>query len=140
MSFQLSTASPSDAPAFANIYTSSFHDSPISLRMFPRSQEFQKWWTESNLSEISRPNGTHFLKVTDTDSGTIVGYATWSGPMEDTTEQGADYSEAAWPIDAERKLCENFFGQLAKKRQAWMGKRRHWCMFLLYYNNLISGF
>lgn len=75
-----------------------------------------------------------FVKVNDGDR--IIAYAKWNVPVRPDEPPAASRSSSSssdpnvlpsWPDDADKALCDRFFGELVNKRKEVMQERPHYC-------------
>ncbi|XHG03388.1 hypothetical protein AWENTII_006698 [Aspergillus wentii] len=132
MTIEIHPATPSDAPALAEVFLSTFSDN-FNVALFPRTQDVRDWWISKFTSDItsctSSPPLNIVLKAIDTSSqngdgeATIAGFANWKLPGNEDTDEEA----VSWPESCIPELCERFFGVMKEKRDKYMGAKRHYC-------------
>ena len=130
-SLELLAATRDDIPRFTEIYLASFSDK-LSHACFPRSSPATRsWWTDSNASEFEQTTA-HYLKVVDSsvpENPILVAYGKWNTPVvkDGRLHAGGDDPDEipVWPDGGDKELATEFFGELARRRQAIMGERPH---------------
>jgi GNAT superfamily N-acetyltransferase len=73
--------------------------------------------------ELDEP-GSHWLKAVSEQSGEVAGFAKWQEPKPGRVPE-IDLPE--WPEGADKALCNETFGDWARKHRELMADRDHWC-------------
>ncbi|PQE05298.1 putative N-acetyltransferase protein [Rutstroemia sp. NJR-2017a BVV2] len=124
MPLLLRPATPPDTPHLTSIYFSAFTSDSISRLVFPSRDPGTPswdWWEQSIVTEMQDPSA-HFLCVYDSSSGTVVAYAKWNYVTEGSAEWKGDEVELpTWPLGADVKVANHFFGTLGRRRVGIMG-------------------
>ena len=135
----LTPAQLSDVPALINVYMRAFTQ-PISLATFPRVPSVHSWWEARIAKAFEIEPGARFIMVTNAEDE-IIAFAKWVVPVPGGE---SDVAEALpeWPEGSDRKLCDAFYGGLARERKRIMGNRSHYCeeFMLLFVNSRDSGY
>ncbi|TKA71412.1 hypothetical protein B0A55_07707 [Friedmanniomyces simplex] len=135
MPFSILHLQQEDIPPSLEIYFLAFQN-PHSLACWPRHlPTVREWWENMFRSELHEP-GAQWLKavVSDDDDddsiggGTggevVVGFCKWRR-FEEGEGVGTELPE--WPEGADAELCEETFGEWARRHGELMGGRGHWC-------------
>jgi hypothetical protein len=140
---RLLTAVPEDVPELVQIYFGAFQN-PHSLQAFPRIRSVREWWEDMLSTEI-QDEGACFWKIVEDEldegegkegkgegKGKIVAYAKWNRPKQgiegNEEDEGSGLPES-WPEGGDKRVCDEFFGQLARRHHEIMGRRPHWCEY-----------
>lgn len=139
MPLTLSPATAADLPALTDVYMLAFQD-PITIACFPRTPNVRRWWDSHNTEAFMGNPATRFIKVQDGDR--IVAYAKWNVPVRADELAAASRSSSSssdprvlpsWPDDADKALCDRFFGGLLEKRKEVMRDRPHYCRSCIFH-------
>ena len=137
MPFEIHPATPSDATALTEIFFSAF-SSDFDRQLFPETPLTREWWIKKFTSICSKPSDV-FLKAVDPSKkaengdNVIAGYAIWRVPGDvEAGSSGSKEDGPPLPEGSDKELCEMFFEWMNKQRDACMGERRHYCMYLAY--------
>ena len=130
MDLQLLPAVVEDIPTLVDIYMRSFKDE-VATTCFPRSSpHVRKWWIDTNEEAIKTEPLARFLKIVN-DKEEIMAWAKWNVPAQVGKEVSRDGDGSddlpSWPQDADKELCNEFFGMLTRKKKELMGSRPHFC-------------
>lgn len=79
--------------------------------------------------EMASEPGSHWFKTVDLATGEMVGFVKWQEPRWDGVEVEIGLPE--WPAEADRRVCDETFGEWGRRRRELMGGRGHWCEFLV---------
>ena len=121
MVFELGICSDADIDrAFAIISSSFGHDHPYFDYTFPEhdTPAGRKAGADRTRTFKNSDPNTTYVKVTDTDTGTIVAVAKWN-VYENTIPEELPLEGDYWPNETEKKLAnEMWAGYLKPRRQA----------------------
>jgi hypothetical protein len=126
MSFTLHSLQPSDVPNAVSIYFAAFQNAH-SLGCWPRTANIRAWWENMIRTELDE-DGAHWLKAVDPSTGDMIAFVKWVEPKPGVEP---DTSLPSWPEDADEKLCNETFGEWARRKKELMGRRGHWCKYWL---------
>jgi hypothetical protein len=135
MSLEIHPAFPVDASALTQVFYAAF-TGPFNESMFPRKPDVTEWWEKNFHDSIARSiAGTSnevILKVTSGSAeGAIVAFARWEVPVSGA--DGDRHEQVVWAPSCDKELRERFFSGMEVQHGAFMGGRRHYCMFLSLY-------
>lgn len=122
MPFTLEPLTRADVPGCITIYFSAFQN-PHSLGCWPRTPRIRTWWEDMIYSELDEP-GAHWLKAVSI-TGELAGFIKWVQPKHGVEP---DTTLPQWPEDADQRLCNETFGDWARRHRELMRARAHWCM------------
>ncbi|RMX77828.1 hypothetical protein D0869_09574 [Hortaea werneckii] len=128
MPLQLQPLQPSDIPSCIQIYFHSFQN-PHSLACWPRIPSVRQWWEDIFSREMASEPGSHWFKTVDVASGEMVGFVKWQEPRWDGVEVEIGLPE--WPAEADRRVCDETFGEWGRRRRELMGGRGHWYLEII---------
>jgi hypothetical protein len=138
MAFKVQTASPGDSPRFTEAFLSTFSDD-FNRTMFPDNPEVRAFLESTMLQVNSEHKHEILLKVTDpSNADAVAAFAKWIRPIASTdSAAGANAHQdrhenpvsTRWPASSDEKLCEMFFGTMAKHHEELMEGRPHYCTF-----------
>ena len=121
MPLQLDVCADGDMPRAFTILSLAFaHEHPYFDYVFPKHDTpgGRKVGGERILAFKKADPNTTFIKVTDTDTGTIIGVAKWNvykGVVPDEVEMEGDY----WDSEQDKKLAQEMWaGYLMPRRRA----------------------
>lgn len=129
-SLVLSKAVLDDIPALSAIFPRAYHNTPFFEKMMPDTPANDGWWQESHRIALLDP-ATHFIKVTDQETGEIVAMARWILPGSGSGPQPGSGGER-WPDftdDVDRSLADPLFEAMGRGRDENMKDRKHYCMY-----------
>lgn len=127
MEFELQPLAKQDVSRCVDIYFAAFQN-PHSLACWPRTPPVRAWWENMIREELHEPGG-HWLKAVCKETGEIAGYVKWQEPKPGR-EPETDLPE--WPEGADKALCDETFGDWARKHGELLGGRGHWCTSVLH--------
>ncbi|GAB1739527.1 hypothetical protein NU219Hw_g4479t1 [Hortaea werneckii] len=78
---------------------------------------------------MASETGSHWFKAVDVASGEMVGFVKWQEPRPEGMELETDLPE--WPAEADKRVCDETFGEWGRKRRELMGKRGHWYLEII---------
>ncbi|CAI7593773.1 unnamed protein product [Penicillium manginii] len=140
MAFEVQTASPGDSPRFTEAFLSTFSDD-FNRTMFPDNPEVRAFLESTMLQVNSEHKHEILLKVTDpSNADAVAAFAKWIRPIASTdSAAGANAHQdrhenpvsTRWPASSDEKLCEMFFGTMAKHHEELMEGRPHYYLELL---------
>jgi len=122
MAFDLQPLQLEDASRCTSIYFAAFQN-PHSLACWPRIPSIRAFWEKMIRDELHEPHA-HWLKAVSCETQDIVGFCKWKSPKPG---QEPDTSLPEWPEGADKALCDETFGEWARRHKALMGDRGHWC-------------
>lgn len=137
MSLTLSHCAPTDAPAFASAFVSTYERMPrhqASYGRIPRSRQlalFTKAFNDSISLSPTPPQERHFLKVTDCATNELVAFAIWDWLPDGYKDEDPFAIVGGVPEGADER-CIRDFGKLTGEARG-SGERGvvgHWCEFL----------
>lgn len=117
-----------------SVYNRAFADNYLMNYVFPPSQistaEKNRWLSDRFLKNLTKPEIRN-IKITDTRTGDLAGFARWHFPHTFTEEQKLELERekeeverkekeatfSAWPEGANLELCDIKFGTLDRKRK-----------------------
>lgn len=123
---KLEPVTPDDISDITNLWYAAF-GTPEMLRIFPDTPGVRRWWDEANRNDLlHKPATRRYLKVVDTAADNrLVAYGKWV--LAGVDEDGSRFPP--WPADCDARLCDDFFGAMARERKRLLGERKNWCMF-----------
>ncbi|KAK3073354.1 hypothetical protein LTR53_005150 [Teratosphaeriaceae sp. CCFEE 6253] len=127
MPFELLPLQPHDIPRSVAIYFAAFQNAH-SLACWPRHHPtVRAWWEQMLRDELHEP-GTQWLKACSPITGEVVAFCKW---RKFELGQEAETELPQWPEGADAALCEETFGEWARKHGELMGGRAHWYLEML---------
>lgn len=72
-----------------------------------------------------KESGSHWFKAVSTNTGDIAAFIKWQEPKPGVFSV---IDLPTWPEGADERLCNETFGDWARKKQEVMEDRGHWCM------------
>lgn len=122
MAFHLHPLSEEDIPHCVSIYFDAFQNAH-SLACWPRVPPVRAFWEKMLRDELTEA-GSHWLKAISRCTGEMAAFAKWREPQPGSA---ASVDLPEWPADADGALCDETFGDWARKHRELMGERGHWC-------------
>jgi hypothetical protein len=113
-----------------NIYFSAFKDEPILPLLFPgghTSDEFRAGHAAHTADYWKLSPLEHTIKCVDTDSGNIVGMATWGVYWRERTEEEWKRPEFSWLQGKDREKAERLLYPLWDVKDRLWGGRKYIC-------------
>ncbi|KAF2235853.1 acyl-CoA N-acyltransferase [Viridothelium virens] len=135
MPLTLSPMTEADLPTYTTIDSLAFADQPLIPLLWPDglSPAARAHLIAQNARALLHDPSSHFLKVTDSDSDTIVACAHWSRTPARTAAQLAQGPQLPeeWPPGANVGLKRVVFEKFLRTRDELVGGRPHWALFIL---------
>ncbi|KAL9084526.1 MAG: hypothetical protein Q9165_008029 [Trypethelium subeluteriae] len=136
MPLTLSPMTEADLPTYTTIDQLAFADQPLTPLLWPRglSSASRAHLIASNARALTHDPTSHFLKVTDTASNTIVACAHWCRtPPRDPAvlAKGPQQLPEEWAPGANAAMKRVLFGSFLRNRDEVVGGRPHWALFVL---------
>lgn len=120
-----------DIPKIYDVYFAAFDGQPILDALFPagyKGEEFRTGHTAHTIEWWKTASMQHTIKCLDTDTGDIVGMATYDVYWKERSYEEWKSPEVTWLEGKEKEKCEALLKPLwEKKEKLWEG-RRHVCM------------
>lgn len=118
-----------DIPRLSEIWYKAFSKG-FPQRLFPKTAAVQLWWDNANRSDFLHNPSIKYIIVRDiaaeAGKGKIVGYIKWAVPVK-----GVDFIPhprfPPWPAEADKILCDQYFGALERERWKHIKKNRDYC-------------
>jgi len=123
MAFEVQSLQEQDASRCVDIYFAAFQN-PHSLGCWPRNVPSVRAWWEQMIHDELNESGSQWLKAVSQSTGEIAAYCKWRRYEAD---HEPDTSLPEWPKGADTTLCNETFGDWARKHPELMGRRAHWC-------------
>ncbi|KAK4953838.1 hypothetical protein LTR10_008442 [Elasticomyces elasticus] len=121
MSFATRLLLESDISRCVDIYFAAFQN-PHSLACWPRGvPAVRSWWEAMFHDELHEPGST-WIKAVSHETGEIAAYCKWRQHEEGCVLE-TDLPQ--WPEGADARLCDETFGDWARKHSELMGGKAH---------------
>ena len=150
MSFKIDHCVPSDAPAVAEAYISTYERMPRHIATFagiPRDRQISNFTKkfEAGIESQNHPTATqekHYLKATDPVTGELVAFATWIYlPQGYKAEEDPDATVTEIPEGANEALVRDLGPLAGNIRGEHEGRKGpHWCKYPWYIIDLAKLF
>lgn len=112
-----------DVESVYDMYFEAFKDEPITEFLYPRgvdrkahTEGTKQWWSHDTIG--------YTIKCLDTDTGSIVGMATWDLFLWNGKNNGWERPEGIpWLEGKERERCDGVFNNMWDMREKLFGNR-----------------
>ena len=136
--YTLSMCQTSDLVACSHLWLQAFTDS-FSLKLFP-SDEYTLLWAQTvDLCALQHDPSAKYLKIVSSIDNTIAAHCIWQAPSDGEgikqIEEGGDGEGIDWPKNSDAAYNDAYYGMLKGTREKWMGERKHYCTYTLFYLN-----
>ena len=113
-----------DIPKLIDVWYTAFDMGDL----FPDTPKVREWWNIGIHDDFKDSETQIYLKVVDTSTGRIAGYANWhwGDTIKTWKERYPPFSD-----DTNATAADAFFGGMDVNRQRIMGGKPHYCMCLL---------
>lgn len=131
MGFVVLPATLSDIRSVYDVWFAAFRGQVILDLIYPGTnlddEAFRKLHADGTLEYWKGLTMEYTFKCVDTETGKIVGMATWQVYWRERTAEERVKPWIGWLEGQQRERAETFLGQLWEKREKYIGEKRHVC-------------
>ncbi|GAB1213998.1 hypothetical protein ATERTT37_003154 [Aspergillus terreus] len=129
MGFVVLPATLSDIRSVYDVWFAAFRGQVILDLIYPGTnlddEAFRKLHADGTLEYWKGLTMEYTFKCVDTETGKIVGMATWQVYWRERTAEERVKPWIGWLEGQQRERAETFLGQLWEKREKYIGEKRH---------------